>query len=551
MKSSKRRKPSKSQDLSELSEHEKDRRAKMEIRKLQTQYHHAACKRKFYDAEIWRQIQAQQKAIDDLNEEHRHVSLMLSQIYSPKNVMLENRKRVKVETLSQIRNHNEALIKEKKAQVADLSKQTREFEKQTTKQRKITAKALEARNYKWLLEKVDGMEFRLNRATVRYNTILTGNNRLREETRSLTIQKAIFDKYYWKYERQLTQQNRQLNIATEIAIEDYEHLMECLSKISDIREVRYKHTIKFNIKMLELKCALQQEFKRKNFFVTKCTDLSELKEKAKQREALKAAEWAKQRQTESYEVAYKDLLEKSDGEIDQFLNEFVEKNRRFFILFAYGIRLNAGNEGIRQRMKDIQNDMTATIVDREEEVTARFHVMQEMEAKITEATEEDNMYEAKGKESSKLVGQLQSRIESLSKDTDCDTTKIVKPLGSSLLPLFGPVEEKADEFLVVESLLRYTSVDRAHRSQSFISPVSGNEVLLWALDRDKISPPPPSLDSTDPGAAEEPLDKDRLRQMIVKRHEEEAAKPPSTGRKRRRSPSKSPTRAKVKKQFHS
>ncbi|NXM01960.1 CCD63 protein, partial [Tyrannus savana] len=194
-------------------------------------------------------------------------------------------------------------------------------------------------------------------AAVRYNTILTRNNKLREETRSLTIQKAIFDNYYWKYERQLTQQNRQLNIATEIAIEDYEQLMECLTKISDIREVRYKHTIKFNIKMLELKCALQQELKRKNFFVTKCTDLSELKEKAKQREGIgggRISEWAKQRQTESYEVAYKHLLEKSDGEIDQLLNEFVEKNRRFFILFAYGIRLNAGNEGMRQKMKDVQ-----------------------------------------------------------------------------------------------------------------------------------------------------------------------------------------------------
>ncbi|XP_027734478.1 coiled-coil domain-containing protein 63 isoform X2 [Empidonax traillii] len=378
MKSSKR-KPSKSQDLSELSEHEKERRTKMEIRKLQTQYHHTACKRKFYDAEIWRQIQAQQKAIDDLNQEHRHVSLMLSQIYSPKNVMLENRNRMKVETTFQIKNQNEAMIKERKALLADLSKQVREWERHITKQREITAKALEARNHKRLQEKVDGMEFRLNRATVRYNTILTRNNELREETRSLTIQKAVFDKYYWKYERQLTQQNRELNVAIELATEDYEQLMECLSKISDIREARYKHTIKFNVKMLELKCALQQEIKRKNFFVTKRTDLSELKEKAKHREALKAAEWAKQSQAESHEVAHKRLLEMSDGEIEQFLDEFVEKRRRFFILFAYGIRQNSENEGKRQRIKHIQDDMTATVAEREEETRAWFHVMRELE----------------------------------------------------------------------------------------------------------------------------------------------------------------------------
>ncbi|XP_064531074.1 coiled-coil domain-containing protein 63 isoform X1 [Pseudopipra pipra] len=544
MKSSKQRKPSKSQDLSELSEHEKDRRAKMEIRHLQTQYHHAACNRKFYDAEIWRQIQAQQKTIDDLKQEHRHVSLMLSQIYSPNNVMIENRNRVKVETLFQIKNQNAALIKERKAQIADLGKQVLELEREITKQREITAKALEARNHKRLQEKVDGLEFRLNQATVRYNTILTRNNELREETRSLTIQKAVFDNYYWKYDRQLTQQNRLLNSAVELATEDYEQWMEYLSKISDIREARIRDTIQFNIKMLDLKCALQQEIRLKNFFVTKCTDLSELKEKAKQREALKAAEWAKQSQAESYEVAYKRLLELSDGEIEQLLDEFVEKNRRFFILFAYAIRLNVRNEGMRQRIKAIQDDMTATMQEREEEETTRFHVMQELEAKLTETIEEANKYEAKCKESSKLLGQLQSRIETLLKDIDCDTTKIVKPLGSSLLPLFGPVEEKVDEFLVLESLLRYTSVDRAHRSQSFISPMSGNSGLLWVMDRNKLCPPPPDPDSTDPGTVEEPLDKDQLRQMVIKRHEEEAAKPPSTGKKRRRSPSKSPARAK-------
>ncbi|KAJ7422703.1 coiled-coil domain-containing protein 63 [Willisornis vidua] len=538
------RKPSKSQDLSELSEHEKERRAKMEIKKLQTQYHHAAYKRKFYDAEIWRQIKAQQKAIDDLNQEHRHVSLMLSQIYSPNNVMLENRNRVKVQTLFQTKIQNEALIKERKAQLDDLGRQVLELEKKITKQREITVRALQARNHKRLQEQIDALEFRLNRITVHYNTILTRIDELREETRSLQIQKAIFDNYYWKYERQLTQQNRELDSSVEQATEDYEQWMEYLSKISDIREARYKDTIQYNIKMLELKCALHQETRLKNFYLTKCTDLSDLKEQAKQREALKAAELAKQSQAESYEVAYKRLLELSDGDIDQLLDDFVEKDRRFFILFAYGIRLNVRNEGLKQRIKDIQDDMAATTMEWEQAEATRVNVLQELEAKLTETIEEANHYEAKCKESSKLLGQLQSRMESLLTGLDCDTTKIVKPLGSSLLMLFGPVEEKIDDFLMLESLLRFTSIDRAHRSQSFISPTSGNAGLLWVLDRGKLCPLPPDLDSTDPGTAEEPLDKGQLRRMVIKRHEEQLASPPSMSKKRRRTLSKSPVRGK-------
>ncbi|NXG00326.1 CCD63 protein, partial [Sakesphorus luctuosus] len=255
----------------------------------------------------------------------------------------------------------EALIKARKAQLAELGRQVLELEKKITKQREITVRTLQARTHKRLQEQIDALEFRLNRVTVHYNTILTRIDELREETRSLQIQKAIFDNYYRQYERQLTQQNRELNSSVEQATEDYEQWMEYLSKISDIREARYKDIIQYNIKMLELKCALHQETRLKNFSLTKCTDLSDLKEQAKQREgirgegvSLKATELVKQSQAESYEVAYKRLLELSDGDIDQFLDDFVEKDRRFFILFAYVIRLNVRNEGLKQRIKDIQ-----------------------------------------------------------------------------------------------------------------------------------------------------------------------------------------------------
>lgn len=57
---------------------------------------------------------------------------------------------------------------------------------------------------------------------------------------------------------------------------------------------------------------------------------------------------------ESYEVAYNRLLELSDGDIDDFLEDFVEKDRRFFILFGYAIRLKVRNEGLKQRIQEIQ-----------------------------------------------------------------------------------------------------------------------------------------------------------------------------------------------------
>ncbi|NWI36959.1 CCD63 protein, partial [Picathartes gymnocephalus] len=251
----------------------------------------------------------------------------------------------------------DALIKERKALLADLEKQVVELEKKIVKQRDTTWRLLEAKSHKHLQKRIDILEMHLSHATVRYNTIMTRNNRLREETVSLQIQKAIYDNSYWKLEKRLVQQNKLLDAAIEQATEDYEQWMEDLGRISDIRDVRYRETIQYNVRLLERKCALHQETRLKNFFLAKCTDLSSLKEQAKEREGIRggfAAERAKRSQKESYEVAYKHLLELSDGNIDDFLEDFLEKDRRFFILFGYALRLNVRNEGLKQRIQEIQ-----------------------------------------------------------------------------------------------------------------------------------------------------------------------------------------------------
>nr|XP_030141715.3 coiled-coil domain-containing protein 63 isoform X1 [Taeniopygia guttata]XP_041575351.1 coiled-coil domain-containing protein 63 isoform X1 [Taeniopygia guttata]XP_041575352.1 coiled-coil domain-containing protein 63 isoform X1 [Taeniopygia guttata]XP_041575353.1 coiled-coil domain-containing protein 63 isoform X1 [Taeniopygia guttata]XP_041575354.1 coiled-coil domain-containing protein 63 isoform X1 [Taeniopygia guttata] len=523
----------------ELPEDERERRAKVEIRQLQTHFHHESYKRKFFDDDIWRQMQAQEKAIDDLKQEHRHVTLMLSQMYSPSSVILENRNRMKVQSLLQTRMQNDALIKERKAQLADLAKQVVELEKKTVKQRDTTWRMLEAKSQKHLQKKIELLEIRLSHVTVRYNTTMTRNSKLREETASLQIQKAIYDNNYCKLEKSLVQQNKLLNAAIEQATEDYEQWMEDLGRISDIRDVRYRETIQYNIRLLERKCALHRETRLKNFFLSKCADFSALKEQAKEREAFEAAERAKRSQKESYEVAYKRLLELSDGDIDDFLEDFLEKDRRFFILFGYAIRLNVRNEGLRQRSREIQGDMKAIRAQQQQAGKARTHILQELEAKMTETTEEANKYEDKFRESSKLLGQIQSHIETLLKDMDCDTTTIVKPLGESLVPGFGPVENRIKELLLKQSLRRYTSIDRTQRAQAFISPLQGTSNLLWTMDRDKLCPPPPDLETTDPKTAEEALGRAQLRQLVLQRQEEELARPSSSGKRRRRFTSQS------------
>uniref|UniRef100_U3K322 ODAD1 central coiled coil region domain-containing protein n=1 Tax=Ficedula albicollis TaxID=59894 RepID=U3K322_FICAL len=390
------------------------------------------------------------------------------------------------------------------------------MEKKIVKQRDTTWRVWEAKSHKQLQKKIELLEMHLNHVTVRYNTIMTRNNQLREETVSMQIQKAIYDNSYWKLEERLAQQNSLLNAAIEQATEDYEQWMEDLGRISDIRGVRYRETIQYNIRLLERKCVLHQETRLKNFFLAKCTDLSALKEEARKREAFEAAERAKRSQKESYEVAYKRLLELSDGDIDNFLEDFLEKDRRFFILFSYAIRLNVRNEGLRQRIQEIQ--VCSWLLLREQVETTR------------KTAEEANMYENKCKESSSLLGQLQSRVETLLKDMDCDTSVIVKPLGESLMPIFG--RSGLPIFLGQESFPNPLAKPccrmsfPAHPLQPVLPCVRPVEVCImgWRFS----------------WAEEEPLDWVQLRQLVLQRQQEVQERPPSPSKRRRRPGSKSP-----------
>jgi len=74
--------------------------------------------------------------------------------------------------------------------------------------------------------------------------------------------------------------------------------------------------------------------------------------------ALKAAEQAKWTQGESFEsweVAYKHLMELvEDGDVDQLVNGFIEKEQKNFSCFSYTIELNNEMEKMQQKIKALE-----------------------------------------------------------------------------------------------------------------------------------------------------------------------------------------------------
>ncbi|PKU36754.1 hypothetical protein llap_12942 [Limosa lapponica baueri] len=97
-----------------------------------------------------------------------------------------------------------------------------ELEKKIVRENEIAGKVKQANSSKRLQKQIETLESRLNNVTVRFDTILTRNNKLREEIETLRICKATLDNFYLKLHKKLDQQWRRMNTAVEQSTQAYE-----------------------------------------------------------------------------------------------------------------------------------------------------------------------------------------------------------------------------------------------------------------------------------------------------------------------------------------
>ncbi|NXI97833.1 CCD63 protein, partial [Psophia crepitans] len=523
---------------------DKGKLAEAEIRRLQKQFWIAAKKRKSYAANARQQMQAQEKEIESLAQEHEEVSLTLSQITSLRNVMQDDKNCTELQCLLQAKCQYDSAIRDRKALLAELDNQILELEKQIVRQNQRAVKVKQAYHSKRLQKQIETLEMRLGNATVHFSTLLTRNNGLREEIESLQIQKAVLDTFYLKLHKKLGQQRRRMNTAVEQSTQAYEQRVEALARISAMNERHDNDTVQYNVELQERERALEQETKLKTFMLAKFTDRSELEEQAKKKKALKAAQRAKQSQGESFEsqvVTYKRLLELAeDGNIDRLVHDFTEKEEKNFACFSYVTELNNEMEKMQWKIKDLQNEITTLMMDQKYVESNSLHVLKELEERLMETAEEANQYEDRCKESNKVLGQLKPHMEDLFKAINCDAMKMTEQLGENrhitdlnLMQFFGILEKKTTELLLMESVLRYTLSKGSHPAQPFTNPLLGSTELLRAMDRTQLCPPPPGPDSTADAidALEVPLDHGQLRQLVLQSREKERGNAASAGQK--------------------
>uniref|UniRef100_A0A8D0H1C8 Coiled-coil domain containing 63 n=1 Tax=Sphenodon punctatus TaxID=8508 RepID=A0A8D0H1C8_SPHPU len=497
---------------SEYTEKEKEIMAETELKKLQQQFRIMVESRKSFGVKTQREILS-------LQQEHEEISLLLSLTKSQRNMMLDDRNCRELRFLLQTREEYDALIRATKTLIAQLDEKIMQLEAKIESQKMMVnqARTKQVNDNKWLQKQIQMLENRLNNVTVHFDTILTTKAKLREEIENLRCQKGIFDNFYSRLHRKLDQQKKTMEVAIDLSTQAYEQRVEALARIAAMKERRGKDIAQYTIELRELERIYNHETKLKAFMLIKLVDRSEVEEQAKKEEALKASKRAKSKgeSFESYEVAYMRLLLLTEnGDIDQLVDDFIEKEEKNFAYFSYVTELNNDMERLQKKIED----------------DSSYASLKELEEDLKKTTEEANLYEYSCKESSKTLDQLKSAVDFLFKQINCDASKILEQLGErgeithqNMMQYFGIIEKKTNELLLIESFMRYKEVEGEQDSAPLLNPFLGGTGLLRTMDPTRLAPPSPTIDHFGDHIedVEGPLDHQALRSLILQNLEKE------------------------------
>ncbi|XP_051495276.1 coiled-coil domain-containing protein 63-like [Apus apus] len=460
--------------------------------------------------------QSNPKGKEDENEAAREIGLLQKQLQIAAAKRRSYHANARQQMLSQ---------EERKGLLAQLDKEILELEEKIVKQNQKVAKIKQSHNVKQLEKEAERLEKRLQTATVLLNTTLTEKKQLKGEIQSLRVRKAVLDNISLRLHQKLNEQTQKMTTTLEQSTGAYDQRMETLAEMSALEE---KHR-KEHVRLLKRQRVFESMKSLRSFMETKRRDRSQLEKEAQKRRAFKAAQQERLSRGESWEsreAVHRYLLELSEnGNIEEELNRCVEKLEKEFSCLSYSTELNENVEKLQLRIEALQEEIAAITREQDTAKSSSLQVLQELEASLKETTEEANMCEQQCNMSSKVLGQLKSRLEVLLQETRRDCPMILLELGGTgevtdenLLQCFGLLEKTIIELLLQDSRVLYASTVDTDSEEPVSIPLLAGLALLQRVVPVRLCPPALALEGPDDllEALDVPLDYEEMRQLVLR-----------------------------------
>uniref|UniRef100_A0A3Q3FIR1 Outer dynein arm docking complex subunit 1 n=2 Tax=Kryptolebias marmoratus TaxID=37003 RepID=A0A3Q3FIR1_KRYMA len=505
----------------------------LEMAKLQRQFRIMEGDRQAYSIQAREQIRKQQQEIEKLLREqeelHRNLGACKSLSRQHRDVedtqslqvLLEQRDVVEkeMETEKRCQKQLQAEISSLEAKLAELRKGVISSSDSQRSEARKTQKAILT------------LEYKLDRASTRFNEQVTKNSHLKEELRTLHIERARFQQLHNRLNKELQEVHKNIGEIINLSTAAYDAREEAQSKMNLMREKAVKDLAQYNTEMKELERIIAHELNLKEFMSTKCNErmeeVSEHEVTARQLSDLKD-----QKKVDSGEESL-DALEEvfeqiqtvtGEDNLDLLVSQFIQAEDRNFAIFNFVNEQSNEAETLRDQISQIQKVMERFQLEGLQREQHHRSLMSDVDERRKESESEAEIHENQASAISKILDGIKAGINSIFSKMDCDRSVIEDKLGSSsgitennVMSYLGLVEQKTHELLTIHTFLNSKDLEKDYDSTDLAKFLLGQNPEL--LQQNLSIQPAVKSDAEESPLTDEderPLSQDELRRKIIK-----------------------------------
>ncbi|XP_055511765.1 coiled-coil domain-containing protein 63-like isoform X2 [Leucoraja erinacea] len=410
-----------------------------------------------YHDDSERTITRQLRELSQLQHEHEILATNIALATSPQKVRKDVNDSTEIKTLLQSKEEYDCLAEQEKNLIAKLDAQIKEQEDKILKHKMSTGGMRNVHQRRRHLQKqIHTLENQLNLSTIKFNSILTENCKLREEINVLRINKEIYTKLYNKLSTKLQEQKKIMKEIVEESVQAYDQRMEAETRIHAVKERSAKDILLYNTEIKELMRVIDHETKLKDFILIKFRHFS--KEDHSQDKISKKT--AQEIEYEAYEEVYNQLRHLTGRDnLYSLGGEFIATEEKNYALFNFINEINIQLEHKQEKIQNIKEEILQIQNQRRQSEEDMHKLIKEIEHSLEDTTQQTNTYERMYIHVSKALDELKSNVESLAKKIHCDLTPIQRKLcgndgilNFNALDYLGIIERKSIDLLQLHML---------------------------------------------------------------------------------------------------
>ncbi|KAG9260237.1 coiled-coil domain-containing protein 114 [Astyanax mexicanus] len=486
---------------SDSSDIDIDGAAETEMGKLQRQFRTMEGDRQAYSFQSQERIRKQRLEMEKLREEQEELQRSLRVSQSQTRKQSDSRDVQQLRTLLSQRDQLDEQLERERTEQAELEQEIQALER---KHKELIKEEVSTNNSKKSLPRQiqktsRTLEYKLDRALVRFNEQLTRNRQLREELETLHVERVRFQQLHGRLDKELQEIRQEIGDVISRSTAAYDARVEAQAKMTMIKDKAVKDLAQYNAEVKELERVIAHERCLKEFMNTKSNERSSLEDT---QDLSRRQEMKEQPRTDSQQETLETLEEvfqkiqkvTNEEDLESLVTRFIQVEDKNFALFNYVNEQNTQVEALRDQINQTKEEMERFHMEGLQQELEHQAALKEIEEQRREAEAHAVDNETQANEISEILDQIKTGVSTVLKTINFDQSMVEYLPGSSsgirnnnIMTYLSLVEQKTNEMLTIQAFVNSKDLDKDYDPKEVAQLLLGQSQTLHK-EADGIQP---------------------------------------------------------------